>query len=391
MSETTARPVPSGAGFGALLVLAFLHATTIGILFYFPRFVVELGGSSTQAGTLAALALLPMLPGPWSRWAERQPPLKLILWGLVVSSLSRWGIAQTEALTPLLVGWSLLTGIGFSWCFVPMLRLAHDIAPLARRGRAISWFVSTMQLGNAAGSFAGGWWVENGQFTQMFAVATVILLLAVLPLALLRKPVHALDMPRTTAAEQPPLRESLRAGLPYILVMFAVGMSFGLPLQFMPVHLAALAGSEGIMLSPAAFLATSFLAILGSRILLAHALDGRWRQTLYWGALLVLGVALFALAEVRSNSALTMVAIAYGLGYSLLFPVVTTQALAAATPEGRAAMSGQLTLGFEIGTRGAALPAGMVADAWGFSALFIGLAVIVVLSTALWGWKAMRA
>lgn len=389
MSDLT-QQAGDGKGFMALLVLAFLHATTIGILFYFPRFVVELGGSSTHAGMLAALALLPMLPGPWSRWAERQPPLHLILWGLVISSLSRWGGAQTEALTPLLIVWSLLMGVGFSWCFVPMLRLAHDIAPLARRGRAVAWFVSVMQLGNAAGSFAGGWWVENGQFTLMFSAATVILLLAVLPLLRLRAQAHASIVPPLPAAAQLPWRESLRVGLPYLLVMLAVGMAFGLPLQFMPVHLAELRASEGLHLSPASFLSISFLAILASRLVLAHALDGPWRRPLYWLALVVLGVALFALAEVRSNVALTVVAIAYGLGYSLLFPVVTAQGLAAAPPEGRAAMSSNLTLGFEVGTRGAALPAGMIADAWGFSALFMILAVVVVLAAALWGWQSMR-
>ncbi|HRE16756.1 MAG TPA: hypothetical protein PLW86_06745, partial [Rhodocyclaceae bacterium] len=126
-------------------------------------------------------------------------------------------------------------------------------------------------------------------------------------------------------------------------------------------------------------------------ILLAHALDGRWRTLLYWVALLVLGVALFCLGEVRSNGTLTAVAIAYGLGYSLLFPVVTAQGLAHAPPEGRAAMSSNLTLGFEVGTRGAALPAGIIADTLGFSALFMTVAVIVLLAAGLWGWKAMRS
>lgn len=381
----------NGEGFAALLILAFLHASTIGILFYFPRFVVSLGGSSTLAGGLALLGLLPLLPGPWTRWAERQSPLFLIAWGLVLSSLSRWGIAQTDSLSPMLVFWALLVGLGFSWCFIPMLRLAHDIAPLARRGRAIAWFVSVMQLGNAAGSFAGGLWVASGQYSIMFGAATLILLLAVIPLMRLQAPVQAAAMPAVTAASQLSWRENLRVGLPYMLVMLAVGMAFGLPLQFMPVHIGELASKENVLLSPAAFLSTTFLAILASRILLAHALDGRWRTLLYWVALLVLGVALFCLGEVRSNGTLTAVAIAYGLGYSLLFPVVTAQGLAHAPPEGRAAMSSNLTLGFEVGTRGAALPAGMIADTLGFSALFMTVAVIVLLAAGLWGWKAMRS
>lgn len=377
-------------GFIPLLVLAFLHSVTIGILFYLPRFVVQLGGSGTQAGALAALALVPLLPGPWTKWVEKRSALSLIAWGLALSSLSRWGIAQTTTLDVWLVIWSFIGGVGFAWCFVPMLRLAHDLAPVARRGRAVTWFVSAMQFGNAVGSYLGGHWVEANQYATMFGAATLILLLAAVPLLMLRRPILALP-PHPVETRRLPLRESLRFTAPYLIVMLAVGMAFGIPLQFMPVHLAAVAKETSLSLSSAAFLSTSFLAILASRIVLAPLLDGRWRRVLYWSALFVLGAALLSLAGIRSNMALTVVALAYGLGYSLLFPIVTAQGLAHAPPEGRAAMSNNLTLGFELGTRGAALPAGMIADAWGFSVLFVALAVCVLVVVGSWGWKAMRA
>jgi MFS family permease len=132
-------------------------------------------------------------------------------------------------------------------------------------------------------------------------------------------------------------------------------------------------------ISPAYFLTTSFIAIMLSRVLFGHLLQGSRQSRMVMICFAVLCLTLLCLSSASGPWMLALIALAYGMSYSLLYPMGAAYVLQRGVESDRVQRSTWLMLGFEFGTKLLPLVFAFIADRQGFAAVFRFLALVISL------------
>jgi MFS family permease len=356
-----------------VLGLGLLYGFVLGSQFYVPRLVHLLDGSATIAGLLLALSLVPVflvaLYG--RRIADRWTPQQVLRIGLVghVGQLLLLAVAPNLWI---LIPAMILGGFGYGFSFAKLLNSATGLMPKTHYAQGIAYFSLAVQLGVGISSGIAAA-VEpltgtHGVFWIPFALAVIGVPLAVfLP--------QQEPTPNAAAAT---IIHGRKNGNMFeaMLLMGVLGLTFGLPLQFVPMWLSQ---SPSMSFSPGYFLTTSFFTIMMTRLLFGHLLSSRHEMRVVLVCFAIVSLAVAVLGQAHTPLQFVACAIAYGSAYSLIYPSCAAYLFKQVEPEHRGAWSNWVLLGYEVGSR--CLPAifGIVADLGGFPLTFKLLGVVIAL------------
>ncbi|MBU6418570.1 MAG: MFS transporter [Proteobacteria bacterium] len=236
----------------------------------------------------------------------------------------------------------------------------------------ISWNGVASYGGIAAGAPAGVALMYWGGLGALAAVAII------LPLLGLAVAAFKTSAPPVAGAKRMSMLSVARQIVPYGLALGGGSFGFGVIVAFMALYYTA-HGWQG-----AAYALTSFGAcFVAVRVFLAGAIGrfGGFRSALVSFAIEVAGLALLWLAPVPLV-ALLGAALA-GLGFSLVFPALAVEALQPVAVGSRGAAIAIYTVFMDVALGFTGPVAGAVAGHFGYPAVFLGGAVVVLAALAL--------
>lgn len=274
---------------------------------------------------------------------------------------------------PLLLGISLVRGVGFGLLTVAGSALIAELVPAGELGRASARYGFAVGLPQLVLLPAGVAVAEVAGFGPLFVLAAVLPLAALLAVPWIRLP----RRPDPVGTQPGPARwRAVRAAAGPWLAMLVCSVAQGGLITFLPL---AVPGSR--LLVPAALLATAAGALLGR--LGAGELIDRYAMA---GRLLPVGVgtaALGMLAEVLgtgSGVAVITGAALVGLGFGVVQTDSLVVMFAAAGAVGYGSASAAWNIAYDTGTGLGATGLGAVAQPFGFEAAF-GTSALLLAAT----------
>ncbi|MGZ3158019.1 MAG: MFS transporter [Burkholderiaceae bacterium] len=356
-----------------VLGLGLLYGFVLGSQFYVPRLVHVLHGSATAAGLLLALSLVPVflvaLLG--RRIAARWTPQQVLRMGLACHVGQLLLLAVSPNLL-ILIPAMILGGFGYGFSFAKLLNSATGLMPKSHYAQGIAYFSLAVQLGVGISSGISAA-VEPLTGTQgLFWIPLLLAVVGVLLAALLPE-----QQPTPDAAPGAIIHGRKNGNMfEAMLLMGVLGLTFGLPLQFVPMWLSQ---SPLMSFSPGYFLTTSFFSIMMTRLLFGHLLSSPHEMRVVLVCFTIVSLAVAVLGAAHTPLQFVACAVAYGSAYSLLYPSCAAYLFKQVEPEDRGAWSNWVLLGYEVGSR--CLPAvfGIVADLGGFPLTFKLLGVVIAL------------
>jgi MFS family permease len=296
----------------------------------------------------------------------------LIIFGAAVVAISTAFYGLIPSLW-WLVTMRVVTGFGEAGFFVGAATMVTDLAPVERRGEALSyWSVAVyggLSFGPAIGDFLRG----GGRYALTFGVSCAFATVAAL-LGLATR-----DVPREREATAPTKlfnRAALRPGS----VLFLGLIPLAAFTAFIPLYVDGLGVSAGLI-----FLLYGTV-ILGVRIFGARIPDRVGARRTATVALAVTGTGIGIVAAWATVAGLVVGTIVFALGMSLLYPALLVLALRDAPDSERGSVVGTFSSFFDAATGFGALLAGAIAAVTGNRGAFAAGAVaclfgLVVLRT----------
>ncbi|HEX2300174.1 MAG TPA: MFS transporter [Pseudonocardiaceae bacterium] len=309
---------------------------------------------------------------------------------LMLGMLLLGGPAPLYALSadlPLLLGVSLVRGVGFGLVTVAGSALIAELVPSAEHGRAAARYGFAVGLPQLVLLPSGVVIAEQVGFGPLFTLAgTLPVAGAVLVLGIRVPPGRELS-PRESAHRDPAQRpgpaqdwRAVRSSAGPWLAMLTCSMAQGGVITFLP-----LAMPRAGVLVPVALLATTAGTLVGR--LLAGELIDRWGLA---GRLLVVGmllavagtaaevVAVHSSGGLRTAAAVVGAALV-GIGFGVVQNDSLVMMFAAAGASGYGAASAAWNIGYDAGTGLGAVVLGAAAQQLGFAAAFATSAVLLAM------------
>lgn len=357
------RPPLLTARFAAIWAVSFAAAAASFQLFpAVPFRILELGGTQAASGLfLGALTIASALSAPWTggladllgrRRVLVGAGLVLALLGLLYAVVPRWEVLAWLAV-PHGVAWSSL--------LTASLAYSSDLVPLERRAEGMAYFGLASTLAIALAPALGFALARRG---WSWLCASLVLLYLAVALLALRLPESGRGRGFSLAGLLGPGAVewgSLRLGVSLLLV----SLGYGGVTSFV-AQLSAARGIEPRGLFFSVFAGTILLA----RPLLGSSIDrfGARRAVPICCAFVVLGLGL--LAGAQSRGGLAAAAVAFGGGFSTLYPAFSAFVLERVDAARRGAAFGAMLAAFDIGIGGGSILFGPLVARFGYTAAF---------------------
>ena len=343
-----------------------------------PRFAEQsLGADQLGIGvaiasfSIAALILRPIVGWSSDRFGRRP----LLIGGslLAVAALALHLVAADLAV--FIVARALL-GAGEGFFFVAALAAASDIAPVARRGEALSFLSLSLYLGLAVGPLIGEALLGVGSYFAVWLAAGVVAGIAVV-LAWLTPE----TMPRALGRERPggqraPLIHP--AGLfPGLVILLGLWGMAGF-LTFLPLY-AREVGLEGAALPLAAYA----LVVIGLRIVGARLPDRIGAARLSGAALACSAVGLAMIGFLPNVAALLIGTVVFAIGVAFTMPALLALAVSRVPDGERGTVVGTAALFLDLAFGIAPVVLGLIAARTGYGPTFLVSAALAALASGL--------
>jgi predicted MFS family arabinose efflux permease len=265
-----------------------------------------------------------------------------------------------------LVAARALLGVGEAFFFVAALAAASDLAPVDRRGEALSFFSLSLYLGLAVGQLIGETALGFGSYAAVWLVAAVIAAAAL---------VLAWLMPETAPARRSTERARFfhPAGvMPGVLIFLGI---FGMAgfLAFVPVYVEQVGLAASVPLGIYAGIVV-VLRLLGARLP-----DRLGAVRLSGSALLATAAGLAIIGTVPTAPGLIVGTATMAVGVAFTFPALMALAVARVAPSERGTVVGTASLFLDLAFGAAPVALGSIAGVTGYGPTFLvsaGLAAL---------------
>jgi predicted MFS family arabinose efflux permease len=250
--------------------------------------------------------------------------------------------------------------------YTASVTLVANVSPPARRGQSISYFYLSYIISLALGPSLGMLLVNNYGFTLLFWVCTGLSFGSlVITIKLAERPAVPLEDPSVQAL---PLFG--RGLLPPAIMACMASFVSGAVTAFFPLY-----ALHHEVANPGLFFTTFAIMIIIVRVSGGRILDLYSREMVILPCLAAYVIAMMMLAFSSTLPMFILVAVIWGLGHALLFPVLTAYALDLAGPSPGPAM-GTFTAIDDLGLGLGPVIMGVVLSLTNFSAMFLCLAFI---------------
>jgi MFS family permease len=308
----------------------------------------------------------------WAGWAaDRYGRRPFMLAGCAIFTAAPLAYATSGGVASLFLA-RLAHGAGMGLCPTAATAMVADIAPPARRAEMLGVFGMAGSLALALGPAAGVVLVRSLGFSGLFATAAAVAAISVACVLLVPETLTV----RETRAFRVADTVSAGALLPSAL-MFAVNLTYGALVTFLPLHADARAVNPGVF-----FLAYA-LSLTATRQPAGRLSDRRGRAPVATVGLLVLAGALAILAFADGTTGIVLGGIVYGIGQGIVHPVLIAWAVDGAAAGARGRAMGTIGTALELGIALGGITAGLVVARVGFTVTCLAAAGIVVAAAAL--------
>ena len=346
----------------------FAYFLAVGALMpVLPLFVEgPLGGGDTAVGiVVGAFALTALLIRPWAgRWGDRRGRRILIVSGATVAavSMAAFVFVDTVAAATLL---RLLTGVGEALFFVGATAAVIDLSPEGRQGEGMSYFSLGIWAAVATGPILGELFLSGARFDRVWVVTAGLAILAA---------ILGLTLPETRSAPSRtggPLfdRNAIRPGLILLASVWGLaGFTAFVPLHALEI---GMSGSATVFLLYGVIMVT--IRGLGAKI--PDKLGPRRATS---AALLASATGLFIMALLSNTVGLFLGVSVFAVGQALAFPAIMLMAVRRAPADRRGAAVGTVSASLDLAFGFGGLSLGLVADSYGYPAVFVAAAVVAL-------------
>lgn len=323
-----------------LIALAFSFSFML-LLPVLPLYLKDFGGPDEAVGLIMGMtAATALVVRPWvGRLADERGRKPLLLFGGLVYGLVGVIYPFTRAVPPLL-GVRALHGLGLSSYTTSANALAADLAPPHRRGEAMGYFGTTMNLSMATAPALGIWLADSVGFTAVFLASAAA---AALGIAL------ALSIKETRRVTASTVRSELisREALFPAFLGICLTATYGAIVSFLPVF----AKDEG-MSNPGIFFTAYALTIIVVRVVSGRASDRFGRIAVLVPGMVTLTAGMWLLATASSTATILGVAVLYGAGFGAVQPTLLAMVADRAKGGRQGAAMGTFTGSFDLGIGG---------------------------------------
>ena len=295
------------------------------------------------------------------RIGDRRGRRLLIVSGSLVMAIAIAGYTLTDTLATLIV-LRLATGVGEALVFVGTGTIVADLAPVDRRGEALSIYTIGFWSGLALGPVIGEALLGNDRFDLVWLVAAGSAVIAALVGLLLPETRPVTDEPSSGKLLHP-------AAFGPGLVLVSAVLGFAGYYTFLALYAREL-GLDGV--GPLFLLLA--VIIVGIRIIGRRLPDRLGPKRAASLALVLLASGLVVIGLWNTQVGLVAGTVVFAVGQALAFPSLMTLAVAGAPPADRSSVVGTFTAFADVGFAVGAVSLGAVADAAGYSGVFLAAA-----------------
>jgi MFS family permease len=339
-----------------------------------PVYVIELGGSRTDAGLVTgAAAIVALLARPLSGFLvdtwRRRPVVLLGCVGYVVASLT---YLLSSGVAGLALG-RAFHGFALSNYTTAANTYIADIAPRVRRAEAIGFFAATADVGMITGPAVGFAIATGFGFHSLFLASTAMAVVALISSLFARErkqaPSHQHRAPWS-------LKNGLiaPAALPMTLLAFCLGLGIG-PLN---TFLSIFAATRGID-NPGLYFTVQAVALLLTRTFAGRLADRRGRNIVLIPGIVMAAAAIALLPFATDLPHFFISAVLWGVGFGSAQPASLALLVDLVGSQQRGLALSTYFMGFDVGIGLGAVLLGYVSQTLGWEAMWPISALCVLL------------
>ncbi|MDJ0618577.1 MAG: MFS transporter [Calothrix sp. MO_192.B10] len=365
------------------LRLNLLILFTAGLLFWcsigsllptLPLYIEEVGATKQQIGIVMGSFAIGMLlfRGWMGRLSDRRGRKIALLIGSFVVAIAPLGYLGVQSV-PLLMGLRAFHGISIAAFTTAYLALVVDLTPANIRGEVIGYMSLITPLGVAIGPTVGGYLQAGAGYGAVFLASSVSGIVAFLCILFIISP----PLPSQPANQKQTrfwqILVSPRVRIPS-LVMFLVGLDFGIVHTFIPLFIK----STGVDLNAGLFYGIAASAGFSARFFSGRASDKLGRGLFVTVSLVVYGLGMFFLWQATDKNTFLLGAILEGAGSGIVIPMIAAMMSDRSQAHERGQIFAVCIMGLDLGIAIAGPLIGYIAEEYGYRNTF-GLATFLTL------------
>jgi len=379
--------------FIVLYLSCFMASFSYGFIYILPVIVKNLGGDTVDVGLIlsyAGLAAL-MVVGFSGRLSHFFGAGKICSAGLLCNFLGFLIIYKMQSLGPSIYLAGLLLGTGWSLYYAASPMIITPWVSDVRRGQHLGLMAAFVVLGTGLGPCLGQALLLHG--ASIKNIYLIPLFLSFLSASLFYIQAGESSAPRAMISKVAIKSEKqafrifkiLKSEARYPLAMVFLGACMlSAMMNFQTVY------ADEQQLNFSVYYFSYMSAVVLSRFLFGNFLSRKnpLAATPLLLLLMILGLALLLINH-HNPLFYAASALSLGLSYGLVYPLIKTQAVNITPQHERQEVLAYFTLSYFLGMYGFPLIAGFVIKAYGFTALFTTLIVLVALDCFI-GWRGSK-
>lgn len=370
--------------FVALLGIQFLFGLSYSSFLLLPKFLrVVLHASATEIGQVSGSAtVVAAIVAPFSgylgqRWSRRG----ILTVALAAEGLAAFGFCFATEVGPYVFFLRALQGTAWVSVFNVTATWAAELVPASRLAQAIGYLGSAMLVTNALAPGVAEPLADRYGYTNVFAMAGCIVLVAFAVVSQLR---DTAANSRTDLTINPSERAVLRE--PRVMATYYGSFLLGAGIGAMFTYVQPYALEQGAKAVGEFFFGYVAAAIF-VRLTLARVADRVGPVNIAILAFVLYAVTVAATARLEP-AWLVICGVSLGTSHGLAYPALTAAGFAAVGPKLRSPFMGFYTFGFNFGFALTVLTLGPVVDAYGYPVLFITVGLLIATgAVTLWGTR----
>jgi predicted MFS family arabinose efflux permease len=346
-----------------LIVVLLIYASTYLLISLLPVHIRDLGHSEKSVGTIMSLfSIAALLTRPFAGvLADRASRRHSIFVGGILIGASCLGYSVAGTNTIFLA--RLLNGIGWGAVTAATATVAADLAPPNRRGTILGVYGTVTGLALAISPSAGIWLSHQVSLNTSFMVAAVCGFGAAVAILFLNAPSPARPPNR---GQMNLLQMFSRTAIAPASIMLCFTLIYGTVLTFIPlVTIDRGLGDSGL------FFAVFAVALIFLRISGGGLSDRLGRFAVIGPGFVSCAIAMIVLAYAQNQPLLLTGAILFAVAFAFIQPATQAWAVDRSPDHARATTLSTVVAAQDFGISFGAIGAGFVADAFGYTTLFL--------------------
>lgn len=364
----------------------FIFTVFYALLTFIPLYVLEdLNGTVAEGGIATSVFLVSaiIMRFPAGMILDKFGKKKVLVISVLFFAISTILYIFVGSLAMLLL-LRFFHGIWFSLVTTVAGAIAADIIPPERRGEGMGYYAIAMNLAVVAGPFIALTLQPLVSSKIIFIVFSGIMIIGFICSLF----VQVQKMPKETAAPRKlTLSNFLEVkSMPIASVGFLISFAYASIITFISVYAAAL----GLLQTASFFFVVYAVAMLLVRPFTGWIFDGKGPDYVIIPSIIIFAIGLFTLSFTSSSWLFLLSGAFIGLGYGTLLPSFQTLAIQAADKHRSGYATGTFFAFYDSGVAIGAVALGMIASSFGYSKMYLMLALFVLLIGVYYKWLSVK-